>query len=60
MLDGLAKIFQIIGNISNTTWGILILICSMYIAVKYNSNIGYYFAGIGSTLAGISKDKKTE
>lgn len=37
----------------NTFWGILILFSSMYIAVKFNSSIGYYFAGVGSTLVGI-------
>jgi hypothetical protein len=43
-----------IGEMPNTFWGILILGASMYIAVKYNSDIGYYFAGVGSTLLGIN------
>jgi hypothetical protein len=43
-----------IGDLPNTFWGICILGASMYIAVKYNSDIGYYFAGVGSTLLGIT------
>jgi hypothetical protein len=29
----------------------------MYIAVKYNSDIGFYFAGVGSTLCGIQNQQ---
>jgi TM2 domain-containing membrane protein YozV len=43
-----------IGDLPNTFWGIVILFCSMYLAVKYNLEIGYYFAGVGSTLVGIN------
>lgn len=57
MLDAIAKIFEIIASITNTTWGILILLASMWIAVHYSKEVGYYFAGVGSTLAGISSVK---
>lgn len=50
----IVAIVRAIGNLPNTFWGILILGSSMYIAVKFNLNIGYYFAGIGSTLTGIN------
>ena len=58
MIDALARLIQVIGNISNTTWGILILLFSMWIAVHYNRDIGFYFAGVGSTLAGINSMKQ--
>lgn len=57
MIDAIAKLVQTIGNISNTTWGVLILIMSMWIAVHYSKEVGYYFAGVGSTLAGINTVK---
>lgn len=49
------KFIKTIGELPNTFWGIVILFSSMYIAVKYNSSIGYYFAGVGSTLVGIKQ-----
>lgn len=49
----MVSIIKAIGNLPNTFWGILVLFSSMYIAVHYNSDIGYYFAGVGSTLLGI-------
>jgi len=49
------KFIKTIGDLPNTFWGILILFASMFIAVKYNSSIGYYFAGVGSTLVGIKQ-----
>jgi hypothetical protein len=52
-MNWLSNLIKTIGNLPNTFWGILILGASMYIAVKYNSDIGYYFAGVGSTLLGI-------
>lgn len=53
MLTGLTNLVRAVGGLPNTFWGILVLFSSMYIAVKYNSDIGYYFAGVGSTLLGI-------
>jgi hypothetical protein len=50
----MASIIKAIGALPNTFWGIIVLFASMWIAVKYNSNIGYYFAGVGSTLLGIN------
>lgn len=50
----LVDLVKVIGGLPNTFWGIIVLFASMYIAVKYNSNIGYYFAGVGSTLLGIN------
>jgi len=50
----MVSIIKAIGNLPNTFWGILVLFSAMYIAVKYNSDIGYYFAGVGSTLLGIN------
>lgn len=54
MFKGLIDLIKVIGNLPNTFWGITILYSSMYMAVKYNSDIGYYFAGVGSTLLGIN------
>lgn len=48
------KIIQAIGNLPNTFWGIIVLLLSMRIATHYSADIGYYFAGVGSTLCGIS------
>jgi uncharacterized membrane protein len=42
-----------IGNLPHAFWGVLITFSSMFIAVHYNMAIGYYFAGVGSTLLGI-------
>lgn len=53
-MNWLINLVKSIGNLPNTFWGICILGASMYIAVKYNSDIGYYFAGVGSTLLGIT------
>lgn len=52
--NGLVTIIEAIGNLPNTFWGILVLFTAMHIAVAYNSDIGYYFAGVGSTLLGIA------
>jgi TM2 domain-containing membrane protein YozV len=60
MFTGIANIIKAIGGLSNTFWGLLILICSMYVAVHYNQQVGYYFAGIGSTLVGINHPPKKE
>lgn len=43
-----------IGALPNTFWGMTILYSSMYMSVHYNVDIGYYFAGVGSTLLGIN------
>lgn len=54
MGTAIVNIIKAIGNLPNTFWGILVLFASMWIAVHYNSNVGYYFAGVGSTLLGIN------
>lgn len=58
-VQAISNFFTALGEIPSTFWGVVILILSMYIACKYNSDIGYYFAGVGSTLCGINKDKST-
>jgi len=50
----MVNVIKAIGSLPNTFWGILVLFSSMWIAVHYNANIGYYFAGVGSTLLGIN------
>ena len=50
----MTNFIKAIGNLPNTFWGILVLFSSMYIAIHYNADIGYYFAGVGSTLLGIT------
>jgi len=50
----MVSIIKAIGNLPLTFWGILVLFTSMYLAAKYNLQLGYYFAGVGSTLCGIS------
>lgn len=60
MLTGLGNLIRVIGGLSNTFWGILILCFSMYIAVHHDTQIGYYFAGIGSTLIGINHPTRKE
>lgn len=54
MGTAIVNIIKAVGGLPNTFWGIIVLFSSMYIAVHYNSNIGYYFAGVGSTLLGIN------
>lgn len=55
MLTGIGNLIRIIGNLPPTYWGVLILFASMYMAV-HGAKIEevYYFAGVGSTLTGIS------
>lgn len=60
MLTGLGNLIRVIGGLSNTFWGILILSSSMYIAVHHDKQVGYYFAGIGSTLIGINHPPRKE
>jgi hypothetical protein len=55
-VDSIIKLINALGTLPNTFWGILVLFASMKIAVKYNSDIGFYFAGVGSTLLGIKHD----
>lgn len=50
----LIDLIREIGGLPNTFWGIIVLFSAMYIAVHYNADIGYYFAGVGSTLLGIN------
>jgi hypothetical protein len=52
-MDSITKFLTEIGNLPHAFWGVLILFSSMIIAVHYNMAIGYYFAGVGSTLLGI-------
>jgi hypothetical protein len=58
MLTGISNFIKVVAGFPLTFWGICILLASMYIAVHYNQQIGYYFAGIGSTLTGITHIKK--
>ena len=60
MLTGLSNFVKIVAGLPNTFWGIIILIASMHMAVHDNQQVGYYFAGIGSTLIGITHTPKKE
>jgi hypothetical protein len=53
-MKSLIEFIREIGNMPNTFWGIIVLLLSMRIATHYNAEIGYYFAGVGSTLCGIT------
>lgn len=53
-MKSIIELLKEIGNLPNTFWGIIVLLLSMRIATHYNAEIGYYFAGVGSTLCGIS------
>ncbi len=53
-MSGFVSVIKAIGNLPNTFWGITILYSSMYMSVHFNAEIGYYFAGVGSTLLGIN------
>jgi hypothetical protein len=50
----MTNFIKAIADLPNTFWGVCILFSSMWIAVHYNAEIGYYFAGVGSTLCGIT------
>lgn len=58
-MKGLIALIEAVEKIPNTFWGITILYSSMYMSVKYNAEIGYYFAGVGSTLLGITPVRNT-
>ena len=60
MLTGFSNFVKVIATLPNTFWGIIILLLSMYLAVIHDQQIGYYFAGIGSTLIGINQPPKKE
>jgi hypothetical protein len=53
MFTALNSLVKSLNELSNTFWGMVILIGAMIIA-KNNHDVGYYFAGIGSTLVGIN------
>lgn len=53
-MKSIIELLKEIGNMPNTFWGIIVLLLSMRIATHYNAEIGYYFAGVGSTLCGIT------
>lgn len=53
-MNWLINLLKAIGDLPSTFWGIIILLLSMRIATHYNADIGYYFAGVGSTLCGIN------
>lgn len=50
----MTNFIKAVSELPNTFWGVCILFSSMWIAVHYNAEIGYYFAGVGSTLCGIA------
>jgi hypothetical protein len=54
MSNNIVETIKAIGGLPNTFWGILILAFSMYISVYHDTQVGYYFAGVGSTLLGIN------
>jgi hypothetical protein len=60
MFTGISNFVRVVAGLPNTFWGILILASSMYIAVHHDQQVGYYFAGIGSTLIGINHPPKKE
>jgi hypothetical protein len=43
-----------LNSINATIWGILILLLSMLLGWQGKTELCYYFAGVGSTLAGIN------
>jgi hypothetical protein len=47
-----------INKINPTIWGIVILLLSMLLGWKGKTELCYYFAGVGSTLAGINHIKE--
>lgn len=53
-MKSIVLLIKTIAELPNTFWGMLILLLSMRIAIHYNAEIGYYFAGVGSTLCGIT------
>lgn len=56
----LTSLRDFLNGITNTTWGLIIIFWSMHIMVMGNHDpVGYYFAGIGSTLLGISHNGQT-
>jgi hypothetical protein len=54
VMNSLIDLLKAIANLPSTFWGIVVLFMSMNIAVHYNKDIGIYFAGVGSTLLGIT------
>lgn len=54
-LKSLASFIEIIANLPMTFWGILVLFISIHVAIHNSKEIGYYFAGVGSTLLGINQ-----
>lgn len=58
-MNWLINLIREIGGLPNTFWGIIVLFSSMYIAVHYNRDVGFYFAGVGSTLLGINHLQNT-
>jgi hypothetical protein len=53
-MKNIIELIKAIANLPPTFWGIIVLLLSMRIATHYNADIGYYFAGVGSTLCGIN------
>lgn len=54
LFKGVVAVLNAIGELPMTFWGVVVLFSSMWIAVHFNKESGYYFAGIGSTLLGIN------
>ena len=55
----ISNFLKLLSGIPNTIWGVLIVLVSMYIAVKYNHDTGLYFAAIGTALLGINQATHT-
>lgn len=49
---------DLLNGITNTVWGVTILMISMYVILQHpdSSAVAYYFAGVASTLLGIKGD----
>jgi hypothetical protein len=58
MFTGIARLLTSIGSLPKMFWGMTLLYSSMYIAVKYNASIGYYFAGVATMMLGLNHVNK--
>lgn len=66
MVDGLAKLFSafffglrdLVNGITNTIWGLVVIFWALYLlSHRVDPSVAYYFAGVGSTLLGISSQQ---
>jgi hypothetical protein len=53
-MNSLINLLKAVANLPTTFWGVIVLFASMWIAVHFNKDVGIYFAGVGSTLLGIT------